>query len=84
MIPDRLKVGLLTPLQIFKNGGEKTISTKYRGITVLPVIGKVIEAILRNRIQPMINDTQNPCQRAFTSKKSPLNSAHRGRNNEKM
>ena len=73
VIPDSLKVGLLTP--IFKNKGEKTISKKYRGITVLPVIGKVIEAILRNRIQSIINETRNPNQRGFTAKTSPLNSA---------
>ena len=66
VIPESLKVGLLTP--IFKNKGEKTISINYRGITVLPVIGKVLEAIIRNRIQPMINETQNPSQGGFTAK----------------
>ena len=58
-----------------KHKGENTISTNYRIITVLPVLGKIIEAILRNRIQPKIIETQNPCQRGFTAKTSPLNSA---------
>ena len=72
-IPESLKVGLLTP--IFKNKGTKQQATNYRGITVLPVIAKIIEVILKNRTQRHILETQNKRQRGFTAGSSPLNSA---------
>lgn len=72
-IPDVLKVGLLTP--IFKNKGVKTDSQFYRGITVLPVLCKIIEAILKTRIQTKIENTQCTLQRGFTSGTSPLNAS---------
>ena len=72
-VPDCLKTGLLTP--IFKNKGEKNQSKNYRGITVLPVIGKVLESVLKNRIQPLILSSQSEIQRGFTSGVSPLNAA---------
>ena len=74
-IPDGLKAGLLTP--IYKNKGERNNSKNYRGITVLPVVGnfKIIEAVLRNRVQPTIDGKQNVAQRGFTAKTSPLNAA---------
>ena len=40
---------------------------------MLPVVGKIIESILRNRIQPKIEETQSPSQSGFMT--SPLNSA---------
>ena len=66
-----LKRGLLTP--IFKNKGSKKVSTYYRGITILPVMNKIIEAIIKLRINTTILDTQNPAQRWLTAKTSPLN-----------
>ncbi|WAR12312.1 LOW QUALITY PROTEIN: POLR-like protein, partial [Mya arenaria] len=71
--PNTLKSGLLTP--IFKNKGLANISSNYRGITVLPVLGKVVEAVLRARIAPRIEARQNIVQRSFTRNASPLNSA---------
>jgi hypothetical protein len=44
-IPEVLKIGLLSP--IFKNKGSKNDAINYRGITVLPVISKIIEAVIR-------------------------------------
>jgi len=52
-----------------------TVSTKCKGITVLPVLGKITEAILRRRISPMIEEHQCQVQRGFTRNASPLNSA---------
>ena len=72
-IPDILKTGLLTP--VYKKKGEKTHSVNYRGITVLPVVRKIIETIIRNRIRPVCDNVQNPYQRGFTQNASPLNSA---------
>ena len=37
-ISESLKMGLLTP--VFKNKGRRQQAINYRGITVLPVIGK--------------------------------------------
>jgi hypothetical protein len=45
------------------------------GITVLPVISKIIEAVIRDRIQPLISNVQNPTQRGFTKGSSPMNAA---------
>jgi hypothetical protein len=47
----------------------------YRGITVLPVISKIVEAVIRDRIQPLIHNMQNPTQRGFTKGSSPMNAA---------
>jgi adenine-specific DNA methylase len=72
-VPNMLKRGLLTP--IFKNKGSKKVSTYYRGITILPVMNKIIEATIKLRINTTILDNQNPAQRGFTAKTSPLNAA---------
>jgi hypothetical protein len=47
----------------------------YRCITVLPVINKIIETIIKNRTNHKILEIQNPIQRVFTDESSPLNSA---------
>lgn len=72
-IPDVLKAGLLTP--IFKNKGDKNNSANYRGITVMPVISKIMETILRERIAPNVIAAQNPAQRGFTKNTSPMNAS---------
>jgi hypothetical protein len=71
--PDIIKTGLLTPA--FKNKGNRTSSTSYRGITVLPVLNKIMEVILKLRIQPRVLSIQSPAQRGFTAKTSPLNTS---------
>jgi hypothetical protein len=72
-ILEALKIGLLSP--IFKNKGSKNDAINYRGITVLPVISRIVEAVIRNRIQPLIHNMQNPTQRGFTKRSSPMNAA---------
>ena len=57
-IPDTLKLGILTP--VYKRKGLNTEAKNYRGITILPVITKSLEAVLRSKIQPIINAQQNP------------------------
>jgi hypothetical protein len=47
----------------------------YRGIAVLPVISKIIEAIIKVRIQNQVLEIQSRTQRGFTSGASPVNSA---------
>jgi len=39
-------------------------------------MNKIIEAIIQLRINTTILDTQNPAQRGFTAKTSPLNAAY--------
>ena len=41
----------------------------------LPVMGKIIEAILRTRIRKKTDDLQSPLQRGFTVNSSPMNAA---------
>ena len=72
-IPDILKLGTITP--VFKKKGNKNDCKNYRGITVLPVIGKLLEIILRTRLRDILDSSQNPLQRGFTAKSSPLNCA---------
>jgi hypothetical protein len=70
-VPDILKVGLLTP--VFKNKWNIAEVINYRGITVLPVINKIIETIIKNWTSHKILAIQNPIQRGFTEGSSPLN-----------
>ena len=70
-IPELLKTGVLTA--VFKRKGSKNHSTNYRGITILPVICKIIEAILKERISPHCDRAQNPYQCGFTRNASPMN-----------
>ena len=70
-IPNIMKQGVLTP--VFKKKGSSTESRNYRGITVTPTISKLLECIIKMRIQPFIEQTQNPLQRGFTKGSSPMN-----------
>jgi hypothetical protein len=54
---------------------SKNDAINYRGITVMPVISKIIEAVIRDRIQPLIRNVQNPTQRGFKKGSSPMNAA---------
>ena len=69
-IPDTLKLGILTP--VYKRNGLNIEAKNYRGITILPVITKVLEAVIRNN-QPIINAQQNALQRGFTKNSSHMN-----------
>ena len=73
LIPDILKTGLVSP--IFKNKGEKTDSKNYLGIAVLPILLKIIEAILKVDLRNGKFYIQSPLQRRFTENASPLNAA---------
>jgi hypothetical protein len=55
--------------------GSKNDAINYRGITVLPVISKIVKAVIRDRIQPLIHNMQNPTQRGFTKGSSLMNAA---------
>ena len=70
-IPDMLKMGLVSP--IYKKKGEKNESRNYRSITVLPVLLKIIDFILRKDLRNAIDPQQSALQRGFTANCSPMN-----------
>ena len=66
--PPQLKQGILTP--VLKKKKDATIPTSYRGITVLSIIGKVLERVLQNRTKTQIEADQSRMQRGFTNNSS--------------
>ena len=72
-IPEVLKTGLLTP--VLKKDKDPKIPGNYRGIAVTPVLGKILESIIKDHIEPTLTKVQNPMQRGFTAKTSPINAA---------
>ena len=60
---------------MYKKKRNSNDTRNYRGNTVPPVICKVIEVILRDRLSQFVNQSQNPLQRGFTKGSSPLNCA---------
>ena len=69
-VPDLLKDAILTP--VYKKG-DATNPSNYRGISVTPVILKIIEHILRNRHNPTLQLSQSKLQKGFTEKTSSMN-----------
>ena len=67
-----LKEGILTP--IFKKG-DTSDPGNYRGITVNPVLLKILEHILITRHNDIFYSTQSRLQRGFTGDCSSLNAA---------
>ncbi|MEW8547538.1 MAG: reverse transcriptase family protein [Candidatus Thiodiazotropha sp.] len=67
-----LKEGLLTP--VYKKGGSADPGN-YRGITVTPVLLKVLEHVLNSRHNKILEETQSRLQKGFTSGCSSLNAA---------
>ena len=66
-VPEILKEGLLTP--IYKKG-DLFNPTKYRGISVTPILRKVLEYILNKR-----HNQFQSIQKAFTERTSSINAA---------
>ena len=72
-VPSQLKQGILTP--VLKKKKDATLPTNYRGITVLSIMGKVLERVLQNRTAKPIEKCQSKMQRGFTNKSSAINAA---------
>ena len=70
-ISESLKMGLLTP--VFKNKGRRQQAINYRGITVLPVIGKIVETVIKCRTNNQVLEAQHKRQRGFIAGSSPIN-----------
>lgn len=66
-----MKTGVLTP--VFKKKGSHIEAKNYRGITILPTITKILEAVLKDTIRPAVAAMQNNLQRGFTQNSSPMN-----------
>ena len=72
-IPSLLKQGILAP--VLKKKKDATLPTNYRGITVLSVLGKVLERILLNRTKDRTELHQSILQRGFFSGSSAINAS---------
>jgi len=53
VIPSEWKSAVVTPL--YKRSGSKDDANNYRGISVLPPIGKIFEKILANQIKEYLD-----------------------------
>ncbi|MEW8544220.1 MAG: reverse transcriptase family protein, partial [Candidatus Thiodiazotropha sp.] len=67
-----LKEGIVTP--IFKKGDD-TDPGNYRGITVTPVLLKILEHVLNTRHNKILIESQSRLQRGFTQGSSSINAA---------
>ena len=72
-IPASMKQGILTP--VLKKKKDASLPTNYRGITVLSMLGKVLEKVLLNRTKDKIELHQSKLQRGFTSCSSAVNAS---------
>ena len=70
-LSEALKVGVLTP--VYKKKGSAVEAKNYRGITILPIVTKVLEVVIRKKMGPLIEANQNSLQRGFTRNSSPMN-----------
>ena len=70
-VPDCLKVGIVIP--IYKGGGKDPLDTNsYRGITLTPVLAKVLESLMLGRLRCHLNERgiPHPNQTAYREKMS--------------
>ncbi|MEW8544375.1 MAG: reverse transcriptase family protein, partial [Candidatus Thiodiazotropha sp.] len=72
-VPAQLKEGILSP--VLKKKKDASQPTNYRGITVLSILGKILERVLLNRTKDIIEKDQSKLQRGFTCKSSAVNAA---------
>ncbi|CAG2209834.1 unnamed protein product [Mytilus edulis] len=69
-VPIFLKTGILTP--ILKIEKDKTLPSSYRGITVTKTFAKILQSILKDRVDSVFNNIQNSLQRGFIEGVSSL------------
>jgi hypothetical protein len=72
-IPPRLKEGLVHP--IHKKGKPKNSAGNYRGITITPVIGKILDKIFLTHQQIATEDREHDLQFGFTPGRSGVHAA---------
>lgn len=59
-----LKGGIITP--ILKKNKERQNPANYRGITVAKIFTKILQSVLKSKIDIKIHQIQNQLQRGFT------------------
>lgn len=69
-IPPQFLSGTITP--VYKKGRDPTEFSNYRGITVSSTLGKILEHIIRNRIEHLLPFDQSKLQFGFTKGTSIL------------
>ncbi|CAG2236010.1 unnamed protein product [Mytilus edulis] len=67
---DLVNTGILTT--ILKKEKDKTLPSSYRGITVTKTFSKILQSILKDRVDSVFNNIQNSLQRGFTEGVSSL------------
>jgi hypothetical protein len=72
-VPPNFKRGVITP--VHKKGKSKLEPGNYRGIVVTSTVIKVLESILKDRLDVIFDPQQNKLQRGFTTKSSSINAA---------
>ena len=72
-VPKQLKEGVLTP--VLKKEKDPSLPTNYRGITVLSILGKLLEKVILKRSDPILSINQSRLQRGFTRNSSSVNGA---------
>ena len=72
-VSDSMKLWIFNP--IFKNKDSCKDSHNYRGVTITPVLVRLLEAALKGIIKSTLLSQQNPLQRGFTENSSPINCA---------
>ena len=63
-IPQLLKSGIMTP--VLKKNKDRQNPANYRGITVTKIFTKILQSVLKTRVDEKIAKIQNPLQRGFT------------------
>ena len=60
-------------VSLYKNNGEKSDCSNYRGITLLSIAGKILARVLLNRLIPTIAQENTPeSQRGFRSNRGTV------------
>ena len=72
-IPNTLKTGTITP--VHKKSKDKEKPGNYRGITITPILSKVLEKIIKVHQKESTKDTDHPLQFGFTEGKSMSHAA---------
>ena len=67
IFPDQLKIAKIIPIH---KGGAKNISSNYRPISLLPILGKVLEKIIAARFLKFINKHNILTQNQFGFRKN--------------
>jgi hypothetical protein len=73
VLPDPLRHGLVTP--VYKQKKSAKNPDNYRRITVVPIIGKLIEKLLVKPTKPLLSERISGLQRGFCDNSSSINTA---------